>query len=224
MARWLERGFLLLALVCLGAPTASWLDAAVYQLKQGERLERLIATADRLLPDPFSGAASAAGHRDGGNGDGLVGRIEIPRLGLSAIVAEGVDARTLRRAVGHQPGTALPGQPGNVVLAGHRDTFFRALRNIHPTDHVRITTIDGIYDFEVDHVSIVSPDRVDILAPTAEPTLTLVTCYPFNYIGPAPRRFIVHARAAVTHRPSARDGVSQRQQPATDLLVARRYS
>jgi len=150
--------------------------------------------------------------------------VEIPRLGLSAIVAEGVDTGTLRRAVGHDPGTALPGRPGNVVLAGHRDTFFRALRAVRPLDLVTITTPDGVFDYQVDEVSIVDADRLDIVAPAAEPMLTLITCYPFHFVGPAPRRFIVHARPAVARQSAARDGVTERHERATGLPVARRSS
>ena len=122
------------------------------------------------------------------------GRIEIPRVNVEAVVHQGVDKQTLRRAVGHIPGTALPGQPGNVGLAAHRDTFFRGLRNIKENDVIIVETHDGVFHYEVDSTRIVSPYRVDVLDATVEPTLTLVTCYPFNYIGKAPKRFIVHAR------------------------------
>lgn len=121
-------------------------------------------------------------------------RIQIPRVEVEAVVHPGVDKLTLRRAVGHIPGTALPGQAGNVGLAAHRDTFFRGLRNIKEDDVIIVETHDGRYHYEVDSMRIVSPDRVDVLDATVEPTLTLVTCYPFNFIGKAPKRFIVHAR------------------------------
>jgi sortase A len=124
---------------------------------------------------------------------GLIGRLDIPRLGLSVIVIEGVRAATLRRAVGHIPGTALPGQQGNVGISGHRDTFFRPLRNIRGNDMVTLTTLLGEFRYRVVSASIVRPDNIAVLAPTENQILTLVTCYPFYYVGPAPSRFIVRA-------------------------------
>lgn len=127
---------------------------------------------------------------------GLIGRIEIPRAQVSAMVREGVDAKTLRRSVGHVPGTALPGKTGNIGLAGHRDTFFRGLRDIGKSDLIRLETTSGTYQYVVESTSIVTPKDVEVLDDAAEPLLTLVTCYPFNYVGHAPKRFIVRARQA----------------------------
>jgi sortase A len=126
---------------------------------------------------------------------GLIGRIDIPRLGLSAIVIEGTSATSLRRAVGHITGTALPGQPGNVGISGHRDTFFRPLRNIRRNDIITLTTLFGDYRYRVVSTRIVRPDSVAELDPSRDEILTLVTCYPFYYVGPAPNRFIVKALA-----------------------------
>ena len=124
---------------------------------------------------------------------GLIGRIEIPRLGLSVIVVEGVDRLILRRSVGHIPGTALPGQPGNVGISGHRDTFFRPLRNIRQDDIITLTTLLGEYRYRVVSTKVVSPSDLDVLDPSENEILTLVTCYPFYFVGPAPDRFIVRA-------------------------------
>ena len=124
---------------------------------------------------------------------GIMGRLEIPRLNLSVIVIEGDDQRTLRRAAGHVPGTSLPGQPGNVGITGHRDTFFRPLRNIQRNDLITLTTLGGEYHYRVVSTSVVSPDNVAVLDPTGGEILTLVTCHPFYYVGPAPNRFIVRA-------------------------------
>jgi sortase A len=110
------------------------------------------------------------------------------------MVREGVDDGTLRRSVGHIPETPLPGQPGNVGLAGHRDTFFRQLHNVHKNDRIAIRTLNGEYDYVVDSLTVVKPSDVQVLASTGENVLTLVTCYPFNSIGHAPRRYIVRAR------------------------------
>ncbi len=136
----------------------------------------------------------------------LIGRLEIPRLHVNAMVREGADESTLRRAVGHIPGTALPGAIGNVALAGHRDTFFRELRDIRKNDSIDLKTEDGTYRYEVKSTKIVSPRDVDVLAASGGETLTLVTCYPFYYIGSAPKRFIVRATqvAAIPQHPPQR--------------------
>ena len=123
-----------------------------------------------------------------------IGRVEMPRLRISAIVKYGSDDKTLKRAVGLVPGTALPGQPGNVGIAAHRDTFFRNLRGVKVGDVVRMTTSEGTWDYEVESTKIVRPKNVEVLDPTPHPAITLVTCYPFNYVGHAPKRFIVRAK------------------------------
>jgi sortase A len=127
----------------------------------------------------------------------LIGRIEIPRVLLSVIVVEGVDKTDLRRAVGHIPGTALPGQPGNVGLAGHRDTFFRSLKDVRIKDEVQLSTLQGNFKYEVESLRVVEPESVGVLASSGEKVLTLVTCYPFYFVGPAPQRWIVRARQVV---------------------------
>jgi len=129
---------------------------------------------------------------------GAIGRLEIPRLELSAMVLEGSTAQILRRAPGHIPGTAMPGDPGNAVITGHRDTFFRPLRNIRESDLIRFRTARGVYTYRVTSISVVEPDYTAVLEGNRE-QLTLITCFPFSFVGPAPRRFIVRAaRAAET--------------------------
>jgi sortase A len=192
LLKWTGRACLLLGLCCLGTWTAVSIDAALYQRTLRHRLEALLAY--EALLGTGSGADRSAGANPALDADGLVGLIEIPRLALSALVIEGVDGRTLHRAVGHLPGTALPGTRGHAVLAGHRDSFFRPLEEVRAHDRVLMTTPHGLFTYEVEDVSIVEPDRVDVLAPSDTATLTLITCYPFRYIGPAPRRFIVRAR------------------------------
>jgi sortase A len=125
---------------------------------------------------------------------GLIGRIEIPRVRMSVAVMEGVDTTTLRRAVGHIPGTAMPGEPGNVGFAGHRDTFFRLLKDLKIEDEIQISTGKGSFTYQVESLTIVDPENVGVLAPSGENVLTLVTCYPFYFVGPAPKRWIVRAR------------------------------
>ncbi len=120
-------------------------------------------------------------------------RLEIPRLDLSVMVVEGVRYRDLKLAAGHIPGTATPDEAGNVVIAGHRDTFFRKLGEVRPNDLVTLTTLAGRYRYAVEWTRVVKPDEVEAMEPSKEPLLTLVTCYPFYYVGPAPERFIVRA-------------------------------
>jgi len=122
-----------------------------------------------------------------------MGRIEVPRLHVSAAVANGDDDGTLRVAIGHLPDTPFPWETGNSALAGHRDTFFRELRNIRVGDEMRVATPYGDFSYHVSRTKIVTPDDLSVLEPTPEPTLTLITCYPFSYIGHAPKRFIVQA-------------------------------
>jgi sortase A len=113
-------------------------------------------------------------------------------------VAEGVSERTLRRAVGHVPGSPLPGQGGNVVLAGHRDTFFRSLEHIRVDDAIYLESSAGTELYVVDWIRVVAPTDIEVLKNTGSATLTLVTCYPFRFIGSAPERFVVRARHIVT--------------------------
>ncbi|MGD1072041.1 MAG: class D sortase [Bryobacteraceae bacterium] len=155
-------------------------DAWNFQKAQSRQFNRLLT--DRVL----AGTPAVAP-------DGLIGRIEVPRLGLAVIVMEGTGTNILRRAAGHITGTALPGEPGNVGISGHRDTFFRPLRNIRKDDVIVFTTLAGEYRYRVVSTSIVSPDDVAVLQPTATEILTVVTCYPFYFVGAAPDRFIVRA-------------------------------
>jgi sortase A len=124
---------------------------------------------------------------------GVLGRIEIPRIGVAAIVKEGGDEATLSRAVGLIPGSPRPGDAGNVVLAGHRDTFFRPLRRIRQHDRIRVVVPPHTYEYEVQSLRVVSPEETSVLESRGEEELTLVTCYPFRFVGPAPDRFIVSA-------------------------------
>ena len=142
--------------------------------------------AEELARPGFSGSSSPS------DGD-IVGRLDIPRLSLSTIVFEGASQDVLERGAGHLPGSALPGEHGNTVLAAHRDTFFRPLRNIREGDVVKIHTPPGESVYIVKSARIVEPNETDVLKPTSQPALTLITCYPFRYIGPAPERFVVRA-------------------------------
>jgi sortase A len=125
--------------------------------------------------------------------DGSLGRIEIPRLGISALIVEGTSTTALNRAVGHIEGTSWPGVPGNIGLSAHRDSFFRPLRNIKKGDEISLTHSEADFRYRVVSTKVVSPTDVAVLEPDGREILTLVTCYPFYFIGPAPSRFIVRA-------------------------------
>jgi LPXTG-site transpeptidase (sortase) family protein len=191
---WPERLLLLVASLLLGGCACAYLDAGIYQWLQGHRLEGLLGQRSGLVGALGFSSSTATGAREQAAASNPIGRIEIVARGVRAIIAEGTDSRTLRRAVGHLPGTAFPGERGNVVLAGHRDSFFRRLEGVTPEDRVRITTPDGAFDYRVESTVVVAADRTDVLDASADAMLTLITCYPFGFVGPAPERFVVRAR------------------------------
>ncbi len=119
--------------------------------------------------------------------------LRIPKLDLVVPVLKGTDEFSLNRGVGHVEGTALPGTIGNVGIAGHRDGFFRGLKDLAAGDRIELVTVGAVESFQVESLIIVPPEQVSVLDPTAEPTVTLVTCYPFYFLGHAPERFIVRA-------------------------------
>jgi sortase A len=219
--RWAEWLLLVVGGLCLGYFLYTYAEASLYQAFEDRELDKILGDAavsgtsgtgrEEVAPTP-----EAAPRRTFAPGS-TVGRIEIPRLGVSAVIRAGSDARTLRLAVGYIPGTALPGDRGNFGLAGHRDTFFRKLRDINPDDEIRIVTTDGMFRYYVQRTSIVMPQDVSVLDPTTYPALTLVTCYPFNYIGSAPKRFIVRAALHATETP-ARSTISK---PADTIAAVR---
>jgi len=195
-ARWKERGrgrswtsmrtveccFLILGLAAIDAYI--WVSTVTlyHQIHDDWAFNEMLREAPKpAVPEPPSVPSS------------VIGRLEIPSLDLAVMVREGADAKTLRKAVGHIPGTALPGRPGNVGLAGHRDTFFRVLSKVRAADGIEIETMTGNFRYVVESTRIVAPHDVSVLAPTTQQTLTLVTCYPFYYVGSAPKRFIVRA-------------------------------
>jgi sortase A len=185
--RWIERILLLIGVICLGYFLYTYAEAQLYQAFEDQQLDAILQSAA-----PASGPAAARRGAAPAPGS-AIGRIEIPRLRVSAVIRAGSDARTLRLAVGYIPGTALPGEKGNVGLAGHRDTFFRRLRDINPDDEIRVTTSNGVFHYYVQRTNIVRPKDVWVLNATSYPALTLITCYPFTYVGSAPQRFIVRA-------------------------------
>jgi len=192
--QWTQRALFGAGILALGYCGYVLIDSWMFQQRERRHLDQLLqdrkSSSGSVSPVSPSGAPAALPDADS---KGLIGRIEIQRLEVSVIVMEGVDKITLRRAVGHIPGTGLPGQPGNVGLAGHRDTFFRPLRNIHNNDIITLTTLRGEYRYRVVSTRVVAPREVSVLKPNGNEILTLVTCYPFYFVGSAPNRFIVRA-------------------------------
>lgn len=164
-------------LAAVGYATYIFTDAHVYQAVQLRNFAHKVP-----LLEPHS---PGIGER--------VGEIEIPRLKLRAVVLHGDSPQVLRHGIGHLPGTSLPGEPGNVGLAGHRDSFFRSLRQIRAGDIITLRTFAGEFQYQVESTLVVSPANVAVLAPSEKSQLTLVTCFPFNFVGAAPDRFVVRA-------------------------------
>jgi sortase A len=198
-----QRALRLSSWLCLaiGAVCAGWFlygegDARLFERSQRQALEEIIAgdAPETIVPTSADPAPPARATRPARPDPNLIGRIEIPRLKVSAIVLEGATERTLRRAVGHVTGTALPGETGNVALAAHREKHFRPLRLIREGDAIRLVSRDGVYHYRVDSAYVVGPHETSVLADTPEPTVTLITCYPFDFVGRAPQRFVVRAR------------------------------
>ena len=173
------RTFLAAGLLALGYAGYVVVDARTYQAAEHRRFEQ-----------PRPDAVDAPVLTDGR----AMGEIRIPRIGLTAVVAQGDSSSVLRYAVGHLADSALPGETGNVVLAGHRDSFFRPLKDIRAGDAITLKTLHGDFAYRVESTSVVSPNDVGVLEARGGRTLTLVTCFPFFYVGPSPDRFIVRAR------------------------------
>lgn len=188
---WVERLLLFIGVAALGYFLYVNIETRLYQAFENRELDAILAAGPPSMPlarRPMPAPVTA------------IGRIDIPRLGVSSVIRVGVDSRTLQLAVGHIPGTALPGETGNIGLAGHRDTFFRKLKDIRTFDEIRVVTADGTFTYEVDRTRIVKPQDTWVLKDIAIPAVTLVTCYPFTYVGSAPERFVVRAIAPAQAR------------------------
>ena len=133
-----------------------------------------------------------------GGSSAVLAVLRISRLGIAVPLLEGTGAMTLNHAAGHIAGTARPGEAGNIGIAGHRDSFFRGLKDVHVGDAIELERRSGSDKYIVDKTLIVAPKNIDVLRPRRVPSLTLVTCYPFYFIGNAPQRFIVEASLKAT--------------------------
>jgi sortase A len=182
--RWTRLVLLMVGVLALSYVGLTLLDARIYQENAELTLEEQIQAQETHETAPPKLTTK--------EGD-ILGRIEIPKIGLSVVVLEGTTSQTLQHGVGHIKGTALPGEPGNVGIAGHRDTYFRGLKDIRANDEIQIETIAGITRYEVDWIQITVPSDVAIVSSATDSALTLVTCYPFHYVGAAPERYVVHA-------------------------------
>jgi sortase A len=188
---------LLAGFSALGYCAITAVEASRYQdWARGQMRKASLVQAEPSTTQDSAGMSQSMPLRLGNGGMAPVGTLDIPQVHISAMVAEGTRPRVLQPAVGHIPGTALPGQTGNVVLAAHRDTFFRRLGELKPGDLIRITVPGRQYLYSVRFTDVVSPNETWVLQPSTGQLLTLVTCYPFYYVGPAPKRFVVRARRA----------------------------
>jgi sortase A len=184
---WLERALWSLAVVCLGWVGWSYSDAFLYQQWADATFEDAIAATA-----PSAAVASTADF-EAAEGE-PVARVRIPRLDLSVVVAEGTTDGVLRRAAGRMSVSAPPGSDGNVVVAAHRDSYFRPLEHVEIGDEVMLDGPAGSDVYTVEWTRVVDPSALEVTADPGYPALTLVTCYPFRYLGSAPQRFIVRAR------------------------------
>lgn len=168
--------------------------ATYYQAQSREQLHEATARLVESQMSSLDPRLSLGSSLRVGSGMALLGRLDVPRIGLSAMVADGTSSRVLRLAIGHVPGTAVPGSLGNVALVAHRDTFFRRLGELHRGDLIQVTVPGSQYHYKVVFTSIISPSETWVLQPATGQTLTLITCYPFHFVGAAPNRFVVRAR------------------------------
>jgi len=175
----LAAGVALLSLVAAATLQAKLYQGHAKQLLQDEIQRAIVSKVTRLNTQTKE--------------DDVLGRLDIPRIGVSVAVLQGTGSRTLRLGVGHIESTSFPWDSGNIGIAGHRDTFFRPLRDIRKRDEIQLQTAEGLFHYQVDWIKVVTPDDVSVLAPSTESVLTLVTCYPFQFLGAAPKRLIVRA-------------------------------
>jgi sortase A len=190
---WCYYTFLALGLLALGYCAKSLMQAWLYQRWAHRQMQPERSRSEAPEPNPATrqqADTASSSLRE----MSPIGNLEIPRVHISAMVAEGTSRSVLSRAVGHVSGTALPGQSGNITLAAHRDTFFRNLHDVRSGDLIDLKEPGHEYRYRVRFTAVVGPEDTWVLEPTSKETLTLVTCYPFHFIGPAPDRFIIRAR------------------------------
>jgi LPXTG-site transpeptidase (sortase) family protein len=198
--RWLERGLIAAgaaALIVCGVFVA---DLLIAQRAARDAVRTAVPNGQPLVAPALEEVGAPVPAAPAPDSGSAIALLSIPRIGLSAAVLHGSDAKTLRRAPGHLEHTAYPGEAGNAVIAGHRDTFFRPLRHIRVGDDIFVNASTGRFHYQVTSLRVVHPRDVSVLAATDDAVLTLITCYPFWVLGQAPDRFVV--RAARVDAPS----------------------
>jgi sortase A len=186
-------------LVVAGIAILAWCAVVVADASLAQRAaRRSLEAMARVTPAPPRALpTSAVVQQPRAIRGGPIAALSIPRIDLSVIVLHGSDDTTLRRGPGHLEGTPMPGDAGNVVFAGHRDSFFRPLRNVQAGDDIFVDTPAGRFHYRVTSLSVVDPHDLSVVGPTGNATLTLITCYPFWVLGNAPDRFVVRAARVV---------------------------
>ena len=192
IAPWIRRISMTAASLCFAWGGVVWLERQSFQTEAKEVFDT--AAIDRTvesIPLPPAAVITPKRHHI----PRLMAKLEIPRLSVSGFVEDGFDAGTLQHAIGHSPYSARLGEPGNVVLAAHRDTFFAGLRDVRVGDIVDLKSVDGrAFHYEVARIFIVSPTESWVFKSSPETNLlTLITCYPFQFVGNAPNRLVVQA-------------------------------
>lgn len=188
--------FVEIVLLIVGIAAGLWSAVRIIEARRTANLPIEPVRVTMTLPADAGNPPAKAPSKAAPAAGTVIGRFEVPSLGISTPVLEGSDDATLARGAGHIEDTPFPGEAGNVGIAGHRDTVFRPLEHVKKGEVLQITTAERVYRYTVARTLIVDPDDVYVLDDTKEPTLTLVTCYPFKYVGHAPRRFIVQATLA----------------------------
>ena len=221
IAVWLERLLVIVGCSCITYYGYMTLEARQFQHEQAAAFEEALIGPQAAPVAPNTPAASAAPAAEAARrsraalpadaaaaptvpikpvtpalklAPGMLGILDIPRLGISSPVMSGDDDKTLDVAIGHLPDTPKPWERGNSAIAAHRDGLFKPLKNIRVGDDLRVRTLHGELIYEVRELKIVKPTDLSVLEPTGSNTLTLITCHPFDYVGNAPNRFIVRAQ------------------------------
>jgi LPXTG-site transpeptidase (sortase) family protein len=198
---WIERLLWLVALVSLAAALYGYGQGWLWQVYLSRQFDQVltpdsgVSTGAESIPfNVLPGEVTRSVDEEPRSTPvPYIGKLDIPKLDISVMILEGADGPALLRGIGHIPGTPQPGEHGNTGLAGHRDTFFRYLGRLETHDRLILRTARDTYEYEVGSILIVSPNTREVLANSDKEMLTLVTCYPFYFIGPAPERFVVQA-------------------------------
>ncbi len=223
MRRRIENTLLLVGLLLVGVYVAAWLHGtiwsriALWQFENARSAKAASISEDTAHHDGDPDVSLWSPKRILAYKESLISKLEpplgvlqIPKLQLTAPVFEGTDELTLNRGVGRIEGTAQFGEAGNLGIAGHRDGFFRALKDIHVGDTIQLLVAKRTIGYRVQRIEIVKPEDTRVLVATTDSELTLVTCYPFYFVGSAPQRFIVHASLESDHQDNSASNSSAR--------------